>query len=88
MSLCLANEDSRIIVSLQKINYGNLERERHRSYLGSEPITFSSCHTGVKGRDRDSLFAEDLIETAELESQVRESILVRKEATLMRVLYD
>ena len=38
--------------------------------------------------ERDSLFAEDLIETAELESQVRESILVRKEATLMRVLYD
>lgn len=33
--------------------------------------TFSSCHVVVKGRDRAPLFAEDLIETAELEAQVR-----------------
>lgn len=59
----------RLIMGVEK------EKDRHRSYLGSEPITFSSCHTGVKG-EKQRLFVEDLIEIAELETEVRKHRLV------------
>lgn len=71
MNLGLWNEDSRNIVSLQKINYGSLGRERLTQKLsGFRTNNLSSCHTGVKQGNR--LFIEDLTETAEWETQVRE----------------
>lgn len=60
----LLSVSGRLIMGVQK------GKELHRSYLGSKLITFSSCHTEVKEGSR--LFAEDLIETAELETWVRE----------------